>query len=45
MAQTFTVQPVPDAVFQRMKGRSYPEGCTISRADLRYLRLSHVDSE
>ena len=45
MAQTFTVQPVPDTVFQRMQGRSYPEGCTIARADLRYLRLSHVDSE
>lgn len=45
MAQTFTAQPIPDSVFQRMKGRSYPEGCTVARADLRYLRLSYVDAE
>ena len=40
-AQVFSVQPIPDSVFQRMQGRSWPEGCTIRRADLRYLRLSH----
>lgn len=45
MGQTFTAQPIPDSVFQRMKGRSYPEGCTVARADLRYLRLSYVDAE
>lgn len=45
MAQTFTAQPVPDSVFQRMKGRSYPHDCTIPRSDLRYLRLSHVDAD
>ena len=28
-----------------MKGRSYPEGCTVARADLRYLRLSYIDAE
>lgn len=45
IAQTFTAQPIPDSVFQRMKGRSYPEGCTVARADLRYLRLSYIDAE
>ena len=45
VAQTFTAQPVPDSVFQRMKGRSYPHDCTIARSDLRYLRLSHVDAD
>ena len=44
-AQTFTSQAIPDSVFQRMQGRSYPEGCTVARSDLRYLRLSHVDAE
>ena len=44
-AQVFSVQPVPDSVFQRMQGRSWPEGCTVRRADLRYLRLSHVDAD
>ena len=45
LAQTFTSSPIPDSVFQRMQGRSFPEGCTILRSDLRYLRLSHVDAE
>lgn len=44
-AQEFSVQPIPDSVFHRMQGRSWPEGCTIRRADLRYLRLTHVDAE
>ena len=44
-AQEFSAQPIPDSVFHRMQGRSWPEGCTIRRADLRYLRLTHVDAE
>ena len=40
---TFTSEPVPDDVFARMQGVSFPEGCTISRDDLRYLRLSYHD--
>ena len=44
-AQEFSVQPIPDSVFLRMQGRSWPEGCAVRRADLRYLRLSHFDAE
>lgn len=44
-SQTFTSVPIPDSVFQRMLGRSFPDGCTIPRSELRYLRLSHVDAE
>lgn len=44
-AQEFSVQPIPDSVFLRMQGRSFPENCTVRRADLRYLRLSHFDAE
>ncbi|MBQ7583773.1 MAG: M15 family metallopeptidase [Lachnospiraceae bacterium] len=40
---TFTSEPVPDEVFARMSGVSFPAGCTISREDLRYLRLSYHD--
>lgn len=40
---TFTSEPIPDEVFARMKGVSFPEGCTIAREDLRYLRLSYHD--
>lgn len=45
VAQTFTSEAVPDAVFQRMRGHSYPEGCTVPRSELRYLRLSHIDAQ
>lgn len=43
VAACFSQEPLPDAVFARMQGKSYPEGCTISRASLRYLRVLHVD--
>lgn len=40
---SFSINAVPDAVFERMrKGGSYPANCTVSRNDLRYLRLLHV---
>ena len=42
-AQTFTIDTIPDAVFQRMQGKSYKNNCTVPRSDLRYLRLSHYD--
>ena len=40
---TFTSEHIPDAVFARMSGVSYPADCTIAREDLRYLRLSYYD--
>ncbi|MCR5820420.1 MAG: M15 family metallopeptidase [Bacteroidaceae bacterium] len=42
-SQTFTAETLPDSVFGRMQGLSWPEGCTMKRGDLRYLRLSHID--
>lgn len=44
-AASFTVDTISDAVFQRMQGRSFPEGCTVSRSDLRYLRVLHYNAE
>lgn len=41
----FTMSRVPDNVFARMQGKSYPKGCTVPRSDLRYLRLLHVDKD
>lgn len=41
----FTSQPIPDTVFLRMKGKSYPDGCTVPRSELRYLRLSYCNAE
>ena len=41
--QGFSVDTLSDAVFQRMQGRSFPEGCAMSRSDLRYLQVLHYD--
>lgn len=41
--QFFSVSKIPDDIFDLMKGRSYKEGCTVAREDLRYLRLLHRD--
>ncbi len=37
----FSVSPISDAVFARMKGRSYKQDCTVPRSQLRYLRVLH----
>jgi len=41
----FTADTLSDEVFTRMAGRSFPEGCTIDRHELRYLRVLHIDYE
>ncbi len=41
----FVSEEISDEVFARMQGRSFPEGCTISREDLRYLKLLYKDTE
>ncbi len=41
----FTGEAIPAHVLQRMQGRSYPEGCPVPLADLRYLRVLHRDAE
>lgn len=45
VAQVFTSAEVSDSIWNRMQGHSYPEGCTIARNQLRYLRLSYCDFE
>lgn len=39
----FTAVPIPDHIFQRMRGHSYPSNCDVPRADLRYLKVLHYD--
>lgn len=39
----FRAEPLSDATFSRMQGRSYPEGCKVARSELRYLILPHYD--
>lgn len=42
-AQTFSIDTISDAVFQRMWGKSYKKDCTLPRSELRYLRITHYD--
>lgn len=41
----FSISTIPDAVFARMQGKSYPKGCKVNRSDLRYLTLLYVDEK
>lgn len=37
----FVSLPISGAVFARMRGKSYPDACTVPLNDLRYLRVLH----
>lgn len=39
----FVSEPLSNAVFSRMQGRSYKSGCSVPRGDLRYVRVLHYD--
>ncbi len=39
----FSFSKIPDTVFSRMKGKSFPENCTVKREDLRYLKVLHYN--
>ena len=43
--ERFIVEPISDAIFQRINGKSFKENPTIRRSDLRLLRLQHYDGE
>ena len=43
--QVFTSVEMPDSIWTKMQGRSYPQGCEVPRSDLLYLELSYVDFE
>ena len=43
MDSCFRAEPVGDAVFARMLGKSYPKDCPVARCDLRYVRVLHYD--
>ena len=45
MSQQFTVNSITDDVFARMAGVTFPDNCPVSRDDLRYVRLLHVDAD
>ena len=41
----FSVQSIPDDVFARMDGVSFPADCPVGRQELSYIRLLHVDAD
>ncbi len=41
----FWQAPLDDATFARIYGKSYRDGCPVSREDLRYMQLLHYDLE
>lgn len=43
--QVFTSVEMPDSIWTKMQGCSYPQGCEVPRSELRYLELSYVDFE
>lgn len=44
-AQDFKIEPIPDSVFLRMKGKSYKSNCTTKRSDLRYLTVLYINEK
>ena len=45
LGQWFACEPISDAVFARMRGKSYPTGCEVPRDSLRYLKVIHYDGK
>jgi hypothetical protein len=43
--EAFRIDTLSNEVFSRMKGKSYPEGCTVARSDLRLLSVLHYDAD
>lgn len=41
----FSASTIPDAVFNKMQGKSFPKGCKTKRSDLRYITLLFVDEK
>ena len=41
----FYITEITDDIFDRMKGKSFKDDCTLPREDLRYLHVLHVDAE
>ena len=39
----FSISEIPDDIFARMQGKSYPDNCSIPREDLRYLKVQYID--
>ena len=45
MEEAFYITEITDEIWERIKGKSYKDDCTLPREDLRYLHVLHVDAE
>lgn len=45
MEDAFYISPVGEDIFERMKGKSYKDDCTLPLEDLRYLHVLHKNKE
>ncbi len=43
LSASFYAVPISDEIFARIKGKSYPDGCTLSLDELRYVHVLHYD--
>ncbi len=41
----FDSEPISDAIFERMRGKSYKADCTIPRSELRYIKALYITRE
>ncbi len=41
----FTSEPINDAIFRRIYGKSFKEDCTVSRQELCYLKVLHYNAD
>ena len=41
----FVAEEISDEVFARMKGKSWPDNCTLKRSDLRHIRVLHCNAD
>jgi len=41
--ESFYITEITDDIFERIKGKSFKDDCTLPREDLRYLHVLHVD--
>lgn len=44
-ADGFTRSAIDDALFQRIRGKSYKDGCNITLSELEYLQVLHYDAD
>lgn len=45
ISKCFVAEPISDAVFRRMQGKSFKKGCSIARNSLRHVKVLHYTAD